>query len=223
MCSMLEARGLTRGFQGRDVLGPLYLRLEPGERLALTGANGASKSTLVRCIAGTLAPSSGTITVAGHPARSKHAKRCIGASFAHERSFYNRLTGAENLITFATIREARQRATTLAEEIHLRAGASRCRRPADRSPLQWNSPATLDRPGVARHAARRPAGRADSLPRRRRRRPSVGGARSPAQGYRDHRDPSGGRRWTLWASARSLRSLAGASSPRWRAGERSTR
>jgi ABC-type multidrug transport system ATPase subunit len=114
---MLEARGLTRAFRGREVLGPLDLRVEAGERLALTGANGAGKSTLLRCVAGTLAPSSGTVTVAGHPAGSKPAKRCIGVSFAQERSFYHRLTGIENLTTFATMREGKVRAKASVEEI----------------------------------------------------------------------------------------------------------
>jgi ABC-2 type transport system ATP-binding protein len=114
---VLEAHDLTRTFQGRDVLGPLDLRLDAGERLALTGANGAGKSTLLRCIAGTVAPSKGTITVAGHPAGSTAAKRCIGVSFAQERSFYYRLTGAENLTTFATMREGKAQAKTSVEEI----------------------------------------------------------------------------------------------------------
>jgi ABC-2 type transport system ATP-binding protein len=114
---MLEARGLTRAFQGRNVLGPLDLRLEAGERLALTGANGAGKSTLLRCIVGTLAPSRGTVTVAGHPAGTKAARQCIGVSFAQERSFYRRLTGIENLTTFATIREGTTRATPVVEQV----------------------------------------------------------------------------------------------------------
>jgi ABC-2 type transport system ATP-binding protein len=114
---MLDASGLTRSFQRRDVLGPLDLQVQAGERLALTGANGAGKSTLLRCIAGTLAPSSGTVTVAGHPAGSRAAKRCIGVSFAQERSFYLRLTGAENLTTFGSMREGKAQARASVEEI----------------------------------------------------------------------------------------------------------
>jgi ABC-type multidrug transport system ATPase subunit len=101
---MLEAAAVTKSFEGRNVLGPLDLRLDAGERLALTGPNGAGKSTLLRCIAGTLAPCSGTITVAGHPAGTQAAKRAIGVTFAQERAFYLRLSGKENLLTFAMLR-----------------------------------------------------------------------------------------------------------------------
>ncbi len=103
---ILEILELTRSFRGQQVLGPLDLSLGANERLALTGANGAGKSTLLRCIAGTVAPSSGTITVAGHRAGSRAAKSCIGVSFAQERSFYLRLTGTDNLLTFAAMRES---------------------------------------------------------------------------------------------------------------------
>jgi ABC-2 type transport system ATP-binding protein len=114
---MMETHGLTRSFQGKHVLGPLDLRLEAGERLALTGPNGAGKSTLLRCIAGTVSPSRGTVLVGGHPAGSTAAKRCVGVSFAQERSFYHRLTGAENLTTFATMRVGKARANGSVEDV----------------------------------------------------------------------------------------------------------
>jgi ABC-2 type transport system ATP-binding protein len=114
---MLEAAAVTRSFQGRHVLGPLDLRLDAGERLAVTGPNGAGKSTLMRCIAGTLAPSSGAITVAGHRAGTPSAKRSIGVTFAQERAFYLRLSGRENLLTFAMMRLAPGRARAAVERV----------------------------------------------------------------------------------------------------------
>jgi ABC-type multidrug transport system ATPase subunit len=109
---MLEATAITKSFKGRHVLGPLDLKLGAGERMALTGPNGAGKSTLLRCVAGTLSPCSGAITVAGHRAGTQEAKRRIGVAFAQERSFYLRLSGTENLLTFAMLRlpSARARA-----------------------------------------------------------------------------------------------------------------
>lgn len=101
---MLEVHAVTKSFQNKHVLGPLDMRLAAGERLALTGPNGAGKTTLLRCIAGTVAPNSGTITVAGDRAGSRSARHSIGVAFAQERSFYLRLSGTENLLTFAMMR-----------------------------------------------------------------------------------------------------------------------
>src|SRR6201986_3465517 len=103
---LLEVAALTRSFGRRQVLGPLDISLDAGQRLALTGPNGAGKSTLLRCIAGTVAPSSGTVTIAGRAAGSREARRAVGCSLAQERSFYLRLSGRQNLLTFARMRHA---------------------------------------------------------------------------------------------------------------------
>ncbi|MCG5432568.1 ATP-binding cassette domain-containing protein [Mycobacterium sp. MYCO198283] len=44
----------------RDALGPVSLRLEPGEHIAVTGANGSGKTTLMRVLAGR-PPTAGTV------------------------------------------------------------------------------------------------------------------------------------------------------------------
>jgi ABC-type multidrug transport system ATPase subunit len=126
---ILEARALTRTFQGRRVLGPLDLALKTGQRLALIGPNGSGKSTLLRCIAGTVAATSGTVAVGGDPAGTSAARGRIGTSFSQERSFYLRLTGRENLVTFARLREpvarARESVEALLRELELKEVASR--------------------------------------------------------------------------------------------------
>lgn len=43
------------------------LSIEPGERLAIIGTNGAGKSTLASILAGVVAPSEGSATIAGEP------------------------------------------------------------------------------------------------------------------------------------------------------------
>jgi iron complex transport system ATP-binding protein len=52
---------------GRRILGPLDLRVEPGERWTLLGPNGSGKTTLLSVIGGWRHPSSGTATVLGRP------------------------------------------------------------------------------------------------------------------------------------------------------------
>ena len=59
----IQALGLSRGervlFQG------LSLRLSAGQAVALTGANGAGKTSLLRAVAGFIRPDSGAITFGG--------------------------------------------------------------------------------------------------------------------------------------------------------------
>ena len=114
---ILKLAGVTRTFAGRRVLGPVDLELAPGERLALTGPNGSGKSSLLRCIGGTLTPTSGTITVDGAPAGTRAARERVGTSFSQERSFYLRLTGRENLLTFACLRQPAAQARRQVEEL----------------------------------------------------------------------------------------------------------
>jgi cobalt/nickel transport system ATP-binding protein len=48
---------------GSEVLAGADIDVQPGSRVALLGANGSGKSTLLQCLAGTLRPASGEITV----------------------------------------------------------------------------------------------------------------------------------------------------------------
>jgi ABC-2 type transport system ATP-binding protein len=107
--STLTIDGLRRSFKDREVVRSLTLRAEPGERIALYGPNGSGKTTVLRCVAGTLAPSAGKIQVGSHEAGSLAARRIVGASMAQERSFYLRLTGHDNLLFFARLRHRRER------------------------------------------------------------------------------------------------------------------
>ena len=60
------------------------------------GQNGAGKTTIMKMTVGLLAPTAGTITIAGHPAATAAAKEKIG--FMPETPyFYERMTGLEFL------------------------------------------------------------------------------------------------------------------------------
>jgi ABC-2 type transport system ATP-binding protein len=121
---VLTLRGLHRRFGDKLVVRGLDLDLEPGERVALHGPNGSGKTTILRCVAGTLAPTSGTIEVCGRPAGSVEARHSIGLSFSQERSFFMRLSGRANLIFFARLRglgkrEGVREVELLSEELEL--------------------------------------------------------------------------------------------------------
>jgi ABC-2 type transport system ATP-binding protein len=78
--NLIDARNLTRSFGGRPAVQDLDLTLDRGEILGFLGLNGAGKSTTLRMLAGTLAPSAGRISIAGIDLLSapKPAKRKLG-------------------------------------------------------------------------------------------------------------------------------------------------
>jgi ABC-type multidrug transport system ATPase subunit len=122
--NVLRIEELGRRFGDHQVVHSLDLALELGERVALRGPNGSGKTTVLRCIAGTLTPTAGRISVGGHPAGTLEARRLVGASFSQERSFYLRLLGHDNLVFFARLRlpdkrEAERRVRALEEELEL--------------------------------------------------------------------------------------------------------
>jgi ABC-type multidrug transport system ATPase subunit len=114
--AVLEIDGLARSFGAHEVVRSLDLRLVQGKRVALHGPNGSGKTTVLRCVAGTVTPSGGRISIGGYPAGTIAARGLIGASFSQERSFYLRLTGRENLLFFARLRLPNKREALRAVE-----------------------------------------------------------------------------------------------------------
>ena len=81
---VLQLRGLTKSFGDRTLLSDVYLRVEPGERIALLGENGTGKTTLLNMIVGQERPDSGSIRL-GPAVVTAYLPQII--SFAHpERS-----------------------------------------------------------------------------------------------------------------------------------------
>jgi iron complex transport system ATP-binding protein len=61
----VELRDVEVRIAARRILGPLSLRIEPGERWMLLGPNGSGKTTLLRVMGAWRHPSAGTATVLG--------------------------------------------------------------------------------------------------------------------------------------------------------------
>jgi ABC-2 type transport system ATP-binding protein len=99
---MIRADRLTRTFGKRVAVDALTFEAQPGEILGLLGPNGAGKTTTLRMLAGIIAPTSGTASVAGidpgqHPER---VHEHIGF-LTESPGFYERLSAARNLAYFA--------------------------------------------------------------------------------------------------------------------------
>ncbi len=77
---MIEARGLTKTYGAKTAVYNLSFTVQPGLITGFVGPNGAGKSTTMRMILGLDEPSSGTVTVGGHPYRKlPNAPRQVGA------------------------------------------------------------------------------------------------------------------------------------------------
>jgi len=70
---MLEVEGLAKRYGEVLALRDLTVSLEAGGCLVLLGRNGAGKTTALRCMAGVIAPSAGTVRVDGIDAASDPA------------------------------------------------------------------------------------------------------------------------------------------------------
>ncbi len=60
--TVLDLRGVSKGYGPRRVFDGINVHIERGDRIALIGPNGVGKSTLMRMLSGTEAPDAGTRT-----------------------------------------------------------------------------------------------------------------------------------------------------------------
>ena len=93
---MIELRGVTKTYGTKRAVDGLDLRVRAGELYAFLGPNGAGKTTTIKMVCGLLRPSSGTVTVGGHPASSPEARRLL-AYVPDQPYLYEKLSGREFL------------------------------------------------------------------------------------------------------------------------------
>ena len=67
MTAAIEIRGLRAGYGERIAIDDVNLSIARGSLTAIFGPNGGGESTLLKCIAGLMAPRAGTISVLGEP------------------------------------------------------------------------------------------------------------------------------------------------------------
>lgn len=101
---MIEARKLTKAFNGTTAVDALDLTIKPGEVFCLLGANGAGKTTTINLFLNFTEPTSGEarisgLNVAAQPVETK--KRL--AYIPEQVTLYRNLTGIENLRFFSRL------------------------------------------------------------------------------------------------------------------------
>ncbi|MFI6879889.1 ABC transporter ATP-binding protein [Streptomyces sp. NPDC050400] len=71
MAAVLEVKGLRKVYEGSgrrvEALRDLTFRLDAGELVCVVGPSGCGKTTLLKCVAGLLAPTEGSVTLDGVP------------------------------------------------------------------------------------------------------------------------------------------------------------
>ncbi|MEV6161583.1 ATP-binding cassette domain-containing protein [Streptomyces sp. NPDC052052] len=77
---MIEAVGLTKRYGAKTAVYNLSFQVRPGAVTGFLGPNGSGKSTTMRMMLGLDRPTSGHVTIGGHPYRSlPNAPRLVGA------------------------------------------------------------------------------------------------------------------------------------------------
>ncbi|MCC2309912.1 ABC transporter ATP-binding protein [Cellulomonas chengniuliangii] len=95
---VIRARNLLVGYGGEPVCAPVTFTLGPGRVLALVGANGSGKSTVLRAVLGLLKPAGGAVEVFGRPVDEREAGfRAKVASVLDDDAYFPALTVEEHL------------------------------------------------------------------------------------------------------------------------------
>lgn len=125
MSKMLRVSDLHVDYGAHRALDDVTLSVGPGERLALLGHNGAGKSTLFKTVLGFVAPTAGSVSIAGERPGSAAARKAV--SYLPENvAFHAALTGREILRYFARLRGERPKAAdALLEKVGVAHAAAR--------------------------------------------------------------------------------------------------
>ena len=120
---MIETKKLVKRFGLKIVLRGVDFSVQPGEFVALLGANGAGKTTFLRILASLSRPSLGEVTVANHKLPDEAAKvRAKLGVVSHLPLLYPDLTAEENLLFYARmygIEEQQNRITEVLDMVGL--------------------------------------------------------------------------------------------------------
>ena len=120
---MVQVEDLTKLYGEFTAVNELSFSIQPGEVVGLVGPNGAGKTTTLRCLAGIIPPTRGTVRVCGHDLASDAmaAKKQL-AFFTDEPRLFDYLTVWQHLNFVARIYQVSDYENTgkeLLEELEL--------------------------------------------------------------------------------------------------------
>jgi polar amino acid transport system ATP-binding protein len=138
--AMVSVRGLTKCYGARTILDGVDLDVAQGEKVALIGASGSGKTTILRLLMGLDRPDSGTMEIDGRylwhrerngnlePADEKHARsvrRSVGMVF-QQFNLFPHMTVLQNVAepVIQVLRLSREAAHARAEDLLAKVGLS---------------------------------------------------------------------------------------------------
>jgi phospholipid/cholesterol/gamma-HCH transport system ATP-binding protein len=105
---LIELKGVSQSFGSKIILDRVDLQVYPGEAVGVIGASGTGKSTILRIIAGLLAPDAGEIYIHGQRRRGtvEQGDNPLGVGMVFQQSaLFDSLTVNEN-VGFALYRHS---------------------------------------------------------------------------------------------------------------------
>src|SRR5580692_773424 len=100
MMALLDIKDLVTGYDGVPVVRGLSMHVDEGAVVALLGANGAGKTTVLQTVAGFLRPQSGSVEVLGASVASRRPHIAARQGLVYvpdDRCLFRNLSARENL------------------------------------------------------------------------------------------------------------------------------
>ncbi len=118
---MLQAKDLKLGYKGTPAIHGISFGVKAGEVVAVVGANGAGKSTILRGISGIIQPLGGDIVFCGERLNNRPPHEIVGLGIAHVpegRLTFARMTVEQNLLLGAYTVKSEQQSSVRLEEMY---------------------------------------------------------------------------------------------------------
>ncbi len=120
---MIAVEGLTKLYGDFTAVCDLTFTVEPGKVMGLVGPNGAGKTTALRCLAGIIPATHGSIAIEGHDLREDPiAAKKLLSFFPDEPRLFDYLTVRQHLEFTARlyqVRDAAERSTMLLDALEM--------------------------------------------------------------------------------------------------------